>query len=86
MGLFCWWRRCGCVEDVEGTVCRVEGLEVEAACGAFWDEVVAADYGLGLLVVLQWQRKERVCHGAVDAFPSLLTLSGVKLKPFLRRV
>lgn len=45
-----WW--CRSIEKVEGFVCSVEGLEVEAAFGTFLEMVLAADYGFGLLVVL----------------------------------
>ena len=55
MRLFGWRRWCGCIEKVDGFVRRVERLEVEAAFGAFLEVMVAADYGFGLLVVLQWQ-------------------------------
>jgi hypothetical protein len=62
----CGRRRRWRIEKVERTMSVVERLQVEMAFCACWEVVMTAYYGFRLLVVLQWQGKERVGHDTFD--------------------
>src|SRR2546421_3946466 len=77
MRLLCGRRRRWRIEKVERAMSVVERLQVEMACCACWEVVMTAYYGFGLLVVLQWQGKERVGHDTVD----VSSHSGAEIRP-----